>query len=137
VFSTPGLRAQGNFCAEISIGDVVPIVGSAPMKPVSNGCSRNAGSDHFVKIAENTSQASDVVSVLGLSRTATVKNHTVTEESGLGDKAFLSRSKNGVAALHIMKNRRLLQVQVWDGSQPSSATLSLLHAVAAQAIAVF
>jgi hypothetical protein len=135
--SATHVRAQSPACAAIAASDVAPIVGAAPMKTTAAGCSWNGGKDHYIMILDNTPRMAGmpVDAMFNAARGAASQNGTVTDESGLGDKAFLAVSSSGVAALQMLKKGRLLQVQMWDGSAPSAANLKLLRAIAAKAIA--
>jgi hypothetical protein len=138
VFSAANLRAQSAAaCAAISESDLAPFVGSAPMESSPGGCSWNADKNHFLQILDNSPKTRDVAAVFNMTRAATSKNQTVTDESGLGDKAFLSIATSGLATFQILKKDRFLQVQMWVGAQPSVANLTLLRVIAAKAIAAF
>ena len=137
--SSTNLHAQSAACAAITASDVAPIVGTASMKPNAAGCSWNRDKDHYVMILENTPrvQGMPVDAIFTAARNAASRSGTVTDESGLGEKAFLSISSSGVTALQMSKKGRLLQVQLLDGAASSGANLKLIRAIAAKAIAAF
>jgi len=61
----------------------------------------------------------------------------VTDESGLGDKAFSVVDKAGMVVLMLMKNGRLLQFQYRTGAIPTVKDVDALRPVAKKAIAAF
>jgi hypothetical protein len=61
---------------------------------------------------------------------------TVTDEPGLGDKAFASLESFGVA-LMMLKQGRLLQLQYWTGAAGTAKDLDALRPVAKKAITAF
>jgi hypothetical protein len=65
------------------------------------------------------------------------KRGEVTDEPGLGDKAFSSVDmKSGMAVLVIIKHGQLIQLQYWSTAEPlSAADLDGLRIVAKKIIA--
>jgi len=132
------LLAQSPACTAIDSKDVAPIVGTATMKANGTGCSWRADANHFVVVLDNTpkSKAMPVEAMFGAAKNAASQSGTVTDEKGLGDRAFLSIASSGLAVLQMMKGDHLLQVQLSDGTaHPSAANLALMRAIAAKAIA--
>jgi hypothetical protein len=121
----------------VSTGDVAPIVGSAAMKASPRGCSWKSDKGHWVMILDNTPRSTSMPAptMFDAAKSGAARDGTVTDEPGLGDKAFLAISSSGVAALQVLKGNRLLQVQAWTGAAPSQATLALVRKIAARAVA--
>jgi hypothetical protein len=61
---------------------------------------------------------------------------TVSDEAGLGDRAFAARTRFGVA-LFMLKGGRLLQLQYWSGGPGTAKDLAALRPVAVKAVAAF
>ncbi len=60
----------------------------------------------------------------------------VTDEAGLGDKAFSVMPSYGIA-MFMLKQGRLLELQYWTGTKGTAKDLGLLRPVAKKAVAVF
>lgn len=116
------LPAQGAPCDAVSAGDVAPIVGSAAMKASPKGCSWTGDKEHWVMILDNTprSTAMPVPAMFNAAKTAAARNGTVTDEPGLGDKAFLAISSSGVAALQVLKGDRRMVPRLDGRTGPQS-----------------
>lgn len=61
---------------------------------------------------------------------------TLTDEAGLGDKAFASLQSFGVV-LVMLKQDRILQLQYWTGAAGTARDLEVLRPVAKKAISAF
>jgi hypothetical protein len=132
------LEAKSDSCALFKPGDLTTLLGGTPVaKPNATSCSWTAAGSKSKLIAikyANTGMAAEMA--FAGARKNAAKGGTVTDEAGLGDKAFARMESFGVS-LVIIKQGRLLQLQYGAGVTGTAKDLDALLPVAKKAIAAF
>jgi hypothetical protein len=138
----PPLPAQTDACALVKAGDVAALLGGTPTSkasPEGRSCTwvgAVAGRKLIVLTYKN-SGAMGETAFMGARRGAEAgENGKVSDEAGLGDKAFSSETSFG-AVFVVLKQGRLLQLQYWTGSQGTSQDVAALRPVVQKAVAAF
>ncbi len=134
------LQAQTDACALLKPADLTALLGGSPIaKSSTGGCTWSAaGSPKKLLAMSPRAAGPDATMAFMGARNAAAKGGTVTvtDEVGLGDKAFASLESFGVA-LVMLKQGRLLQLQYWAGAAGTAKDLNALRPVAKRAIAAF
>jgi hypothetical protein len=140
LFFPQSLRAQANGCALLKPTDLTMLLGGTPIaKPNAGACSWTASGGTRKFLAAKLRAAGPAAAmVFAAARKSAARNGavTVTDEPGLGDKAFASLESFGVA-LVMLKQGRLLQLQYWTGAAGTAKDLDALRPVAKKAITAF
>jgi hypothetical protein len=138
--SAPPLRAQSDSCALLKSFDLSMLLGGpTTAKSDAGACTWTAaGSPKKLMAAAMTSAGPAAEMAYAGARQAAAKGGTVpvTDEPGLGDKAFAVQTSFGVAMV-MLKGGRLLQLQYWTGAAGTAADVAALRPVARKAIAAF
>jgi hypothetical protein len=139
VFSTQPLRAESDGCALLKPADLTTLLGGTPTaNPNASGCNWTASGSARKLVAikyKATGQAAEMA-FTGFRGNVARNGAVVTDEAGLGDKAFASLESFGVAMV-MVKQGRLLQLQYWTGAAGTAKDLQALRPVAKKAIAAF
>lgn len=140
LFSTQPLRAESGGCALLKPADLTTLLGGTPIaKPNAGGCiwTASGSTRKLVAIKYKATGPAAEMAFAGARRNAGKDGKVVTDEAGLGDKAFASLESFGVA-LVMFKQGRLLQLQYWTGAAAGTAKdLQALRPVAKKAISAF
>lgn len=134
--------AQGGACALLKSADVAPLVGGAPSsKPSSTGqgCSwSGAKPKHKVVVLTYKNQGvPPEMAYMGARRSAEAGGEAkLSDETGIGDKAFSGQVSFG-ALFVVLKKGRVLQLQYWTGSRGTSQDVDALRPVVRKAVAAF
>jgi hypothetical protein len=135
----PG-RAESNSCRLINAAVLNALLGGgAVAKPNGGACSWTvAGSPRKLVAAamKATGPGAEMAYAGGRKNSAQEGTNKVTDEAGIGDKAFAVQTSYGVA-LFMMKQGRMLQLQYWTGTHGTPKDVEALRPVAKKAIAEF
>ena len=143
LFSAQPLRAQANACALLKPADLTTLLGGTPIaKPTGSGCGWTApGRSKKLIAAIITVKLPGVTTEMAYqgAREEAGKEFAVTDEPGMGEKAFSSLQSFGVV-MFILKRGRMLQLQYWTDTkgmdtQGTAKDLAVLRPVAKKAIA--
>jgi len=139
-FSTATAAPNSDSCALLKPADLTALLGGMPItKPNAGACSWTAsGSSRKLIAARLKATGPAAEMAFAGARNGATKGGAgkVTDEAGLGDKAFASQESFGVV-LVMLKQGRLLQLQYWTGAAGSAKDLGALRPVAKKAIAAF
>lgn len=138
LFFAQPLRAQSDRCALLKPADLTALLGGTPIaKPNAGGCIwAVSGSTRKLLALKYSATGPAATMAFAGARKGAANGGTVTDEAGLGDKAFASLASFGVA-LVMLKQGRLLQLQYWMGAAGTAKDLAALRPVAKKAIAAF
>ena len=142
LFFAQPLRAQSDGCALLKPADLATLLGGTPIaKAIATGCHWTvSGSSRklIVQIIKTRSPTLTNEMVFAGARMSSAKRGTatVTDEAGIGDKAFFSLEPIGVV-LMTLKRGRLIQMQYLTGAAGTAKDLAALRPVAKKAIAAF
>ncbi|MEO8452219.1 MAG: hypothetical protein ABI647_20680 [Gemmatimonadota bacterium] len=140
LFVAQPLQAQSDGCGLLKPAEVTPLLGASPVgKPVGSGCSWTAAGStkKLIVIKPRTGGPAAETAFAGARNNAAREGTAkVTDEPGIGDKAFTSLTSFGVAAM-MLKGGRLLQLQYWTGADGTAKDRDALRPVAKAAIAAF
>jgi hypothetical protein len=140
LLATQPLRAQADACSMLKPAEVTALLGgTASSTPKPNACIWKAG-DEGKKLTVNKLKATGTsaeMAFMGARQGASHGGKTpVTDEPGLGDKAFSSLTSFGVA-LVVLKQGRVLQMAYYTGGEGTAKDQEALRPVAKQAVAAF
>ena len=134
------LRAQSGGCGLLKPADLTTLLGGTVVaKPVGNACnwSTASGTKKLLSIAPKAAGPAAAMAFAGARKGAAKGGAvTVTDETGLGDKAFASLTSFGVVVM-MLKQGRMLQLQYHAGAAGTAKDLDTLRPVAKKAIAAF
>jgi hypothetical protein len=139
LFSAQPLRAESDGCTLLKPADLTTLLGGTPIaNPNAGGCSWTvSGSTRkLVAIKYRATGPAAEMAFAGARGNAGKDGEVVTDEAGLGDKAFSNLTSFGVAVV-MFKQGRLLQLQYWTGAAGTAKDLDALRPVAKKAIAAF
>jgi hypothetical protein len=140
LFSAQPLRIQSDGCELLKAADLTALLGGAPIAtPNGGGCSWTAAGSpkKLLSVKLKASGPAAASAFLGARRAAARGGKgTVTDEVGIGDKAFSSLESFGVVMV-MLKQGRLLQLQYWTGAAGTAQDLAALRPVAKKASAAF
>jgi hypothetical protein len=139
----PGLLpAQTDACALVKAGDAAALVGGTPVsKPSPQGgtCTWTgsiAGHKLNILTYKNTRVPGEMA-FLGAQQGAQADHDVkVSNEGGLGDKAFSATTSFG-AIFVVLKQGRLLQIQYMTGSRGTIQDVAALRPIVQKAVAAF
>ncbi len=136
------LRAQTDACVLLKAEDVAPLLGGTPTHtgtPEGGACTwigANAGHKLIVLAYKNRGVPGEAA-FMGARKNAEAGDNTkVSDETGIGDRAFSGQVSFG-AVFVVLKQGRLLQLQYWTGSQGTSEDVAALRPVVQKAVAAF
>jgi len=136
------LPAQTNACALLKAGDVAALLGGTPTSkatPAGQACTWTgsaAGRKLIVLTYKNTGVPGETAFMGARSGAQASEDAIVSDEAGLGDRAFSGQVSFG-AVFVVLKQGRLLQVQYWTGVQGTSRDVAALRPVVKKAVAAF
>ena len=134
--------SNSDACTWLKPSDLTALLGG---KPISNSsgsaCRWNAsGSNKTLMVANVTPKntyGATMEAVFAGARQNAHDSGKVTDEAGLGEKAFSVVTDSGMVMLMIIKQKRLLQLQYVTGASATAKDLGALRPVAKKAIAAF
>jgi hypothetical protein len=136
------LLAQANTCALVSAGDAAALLGGpVTQKPSPGGLTCTwVGADGKRKVAvltyRNRPGAPPEAMYMGARKGAEAAHGKVSDETGLGDRAFSAQVSFG-AVIVAMKHGRVIQLQYWTGAPGSAKDVAALRPLAKKAVAAF
>lgn len=132
------LETKADSCALLKPDDLTTLLGGTPTaKPSGDSCSWTASdsTSNLITIKyASTGMAAEMA--FASARKNAAKGGTVTDEAGLGDKAFARLGSTGVVLIMI-KQGRLLQMQYKTGAAGTAKDLDALRPVAKKAIEAY
>jgi hypothetical protein len=140
----PGpLPAQTDACALLKAGDVAPLLGGTPTHPAApqggatcTWIGANEGRKLLVLTYRNSQVPGEAAFNGARMGAQGSEGANVSDETGIGDKAFSGQVSFG-AVFVVLKKGRLLQLQYWTGSQGTSQDVAALRPVVQKAVAAF
>lgn len=141
VFSPAIAAPQPDACALLKPADLKPLLGGKPTAAANErGCLWTASGNNRKLIVLQYRQAVGVPSdmaFMGAQRGAAKGGKgKLSNEDGLGDKAFASLESFGVS-LVMLKQGRLLQLQYWTEAAGTAKDIKLLRPVAKKAVTAY
>jgi len=136
------LPAQTDACALLKADDVASLLGGTPThtaRPAGQVCTwigANAGRKLVVLTYKNTGVPGEAAFMGARKGAEAGENAKVSDETGIGDRAFSGQVSFG-AVFVVLKQGRLLQLQYWTGSQGTSQDVAALRPVVQKAVAAF
>jgi len=136
------LPAQTDACALLKADDVAPLLGGTPTHTGSPGgqvCTwtgATAGRKLIVLTYKNTGVPGEAAFMGARKGAEASEDAKVSDESGIGDRAFSGQVSFG-AVFVVLKQGRLLQLQYWTGGQGTSPDVAALRPVVKKAVAAF
>lgn len=136
--STAIAASNSDSCALLKPADLTALLGGTVTATNNAGaCSWTAsGSKKKLIAAANLNTVPPAEMVFAGARNGAAKGDKVTDEAGLGDKAFSVMPSYGIA-MFMLKHGRLLQLQYLTGAAGTAKDLDALRPVAKKAIAAF
>jgi len=132
--------AAPNFdaCALLKPSDLATLLGGTPIaKPSMGSCSWAAsGSKRQLTAIKYKAAGPGAEMAFAGMRKNVSRDGKVTDEAGIGDKAFAATTSFGVA-LMTLKHGQLLQLQFMTGAAGTAKDVEALRSVAKKAIAAF
>jgi hypothetical protein len=138
LFSAQPLHAQADACGMLKPAELTALLGPSPTPtPHPNSCLwKGADGTHKLSLAKmKATGARAEMAFMGAHQNAGGSG-TVSDEAGLGAKAFATLTSIGVA-LTVLKQGRLMQMQYYTGGQGTPKDLDTLRPVAKKAVAAF
>ena len=140
LLSTQPLRAQADACSMLKPADLTPLLGATPAAtPNPSSCLWKAG-DGTRKLSLSKMKAtgpSAEMAFMGARQGASRGGEgKVTDETGIGDKAFAALTSFGVAFV-VLKQGRVMQLQYYTGGEGTAKDVDALRPVAKKAVAAF
>jgi hypothetical protein len=139
LFSTQPLGAESDGCALLKPSDLTTTLGGTPIaSPNPGGCiwTASGSTKKLVALKYRATGPAAEMAFAGARGNAGKDGKVVTDEAGLGDKAFTSLESFGVV-LVMFKQGRMLQLQYWTGAAGTAKDLQALRPAAKKAIAAF
>jgi hypothetical protein len=143
MLALPGLLpAQTDACALVKAGDAAALLGGTPVSkstPGGGACTWTgavAGHKLLILTYKNTGVPGEAAYMGAHQGAQAADNAKVSDEVGLGDKAFSSTTSFG-AVFVVLKRGRLLQIQYWTGGPGTSQDVAALRPVVQKAVAAF
>ena len=138
----PGpLAAKTDACALLKAADVAPLLGGTPTNtttPEKMTCTwTGSNAKRKLLILTYKEMVPGNVMFMGARQGAQGQEGAkVSDESGIGDKAFSVQESFGVVFM-VLKQGRVLQLQYWTGGQGTSQDVAALKPVVKKAVAAF
>lgn len=143
LLARPGLLpAQTDACALVKAGDAAALLGGTPASKATPGgraCTWTgaiAGHKLLILTYKNTGVPGEAAYMGAHQGAQAADNAKVSDEAGLGDKAFSSTTSFG-AVFVVLKQGRLLQLQYWTGGPGTIQDVAALRPVVQKAVAAF
>ena len=138
--SAPPVRAQADTCGMLKPADLTALLGGSPTAtPHPNACIWNSG-DGARKLSLTKMKATGPAAEMSFAGARQGAAHggktTVTDEPGLGDKAFSTLQSFGVAMV-LLKEGRMMQLANYTPAAGAPKGADALRPVAKKAIAAF
>ncbi len=136
------LPAQTDACALLKAGDVAALLGGTPTSkasPEGRACTWTGAvaERKLLVLTYKNSGVPGEAAFMGAHRGAQAgENAKVSDEAGLGDRAFSVQASFG-AVFVVLKQGRLLQLQYWTGGQGTSQDVAALRPIVQKAVAAF
>jgi hypothetical protein len=135
------LQAKTDACALLKAADVAPLLGGTPTNtstPEGMTCTWTGSSaKHKLILLTYKEMVPGNVMFMGARQGAGAGGTAkVSDETGIGDKAFSVQESFG-AVFMVLKQGRVLQLQYWTGGQGTSQDVAALRAVVKKAVAAF
>ena len=136
------LPAQTDACALLTADDVASLLGGTPTHkatPEGQACTWIGanGERKLVVLTYKNKGIPGEAAFMGARNSAQAgENAKVSDETGIGDRAFSSQVSFGVVFM-VLKQGRLLQMQYWTGNQGTSQEVAALRPVVQKAVAAF
>lgn len=136
--STAIAASNPDSCALLKPADLTALLGGTPIATNIRGNCNWAASGSTKKLIalkyKHTGSAAEMA--FAGARKNSSKGGKVTDETGLGDKAFSTTSSFGVTMM-VIKQGRLIQLMLMTGQAGTAKDLDALRPVAKKAIAAF
>ncbi len=136
------LLAQANACTLVSTGDAAALLGGSPtQKPTpGGGACAWVGTDGRHKLAvltyKNRPGAPPGMICMGARKNAESEHADVSDEAGMGDRAFSAPVSFG-AIMVAIKHGRVIQMQYWTGARGTTRDVTTLGPIVRRMVAVF
>jgi hypothetical protein len=136
------LAAQTDACALVKAADAAALLGGTPVSkstPGGGACTWTgavAGHKLLILTYKNTGVPGEAAYMGAHQSAQAEENAKVSDEAGLGDKAFSTTASFG-AVFVVLKRGRLLQIQYWTGGLGTSQDVAALRPVVQKAVAAF
>jgi hypothetical protein len=140
--SAPGqLAAKTDACALLKAADVAPLLGGTPTNtttPKGMTCTwTGSNAKRKLLILTYEERVPGGVMFMGARQGAQSQDGAkVSDEPGIGDKAFSVQESFG-AVFIVLKQGRMLQLQYWTGGPGTSQDVAALRTVVKKAVAAF
>lgn len=134
----PTLHAQASPCMWLDPSELKPLLGPAAVaKPSSTGChwSVSGGPKKLLAMPMKATGA-DAEYAFASARRNVPKEDTVTDQPGVGDKAFAVQTAFGVSFI-VLRRLRLVQFQYWTGGAGTAKDVADLRPIVKQAVGAF
>jgi hypothetical protein len=135
----PG-RAQSNSCSLLKPADLNALLGGvAVAKPNAGACAWTAAGSNRKLVAARmkaTGPSAEMAYEGARKNSSAEGKFKVTDEAGIGDKAFAVQTSFGVA-VYAMKQGRMFQLQYMTGAAGTAKDVEALRPVAKKAAAAF
>ena len=135
------LAAKTDACALLKATDVAPLLGGTPTStttPEGMTCTwTGSNAKHKLLILTYKDMVPGGVMFMGARQGAQAQEGAkVSDETGIGDKAFSSQVSFG-AVFMVLKQGRVLQLQYWTGGKGTSQDVAALRPLVKKAVAAF
>ncbi len=136
--SATSLHAQASPCMWLDPSDLKPLLGpSVVAKPSSTGCHWSvAGSAKKLLAMPMKATGTDAEYAFAGARRNVPREDTVTDQPGVGDKAFAVQTSFGVSFI-VLRRLRLVQFQYWTGGAGTAKDVADLRPIVKQAVGAF
>lgn len=140
--STAIAASNSDACTWLKPSDLTTLLGGTPTSNSNGSACRwtASGSNKTLMVANVTPKktyGAPMETVFAGARQNAHNTGKVTDEAGLGDKAFAVVTDSGLIALTIIKQKRLLQLQYVTRAPATAKDIGALRTVAKKAIAAF
>jgi hypothetical protein len=138
LLSAHRLQAQTDACGMLKPGELSAVLGPNPApSPHPNSCMwKGADGAHKLSLMKMKAAGAGAEMAYTGARQNAGRSGTVSDETGLGDKAFATLTSFGVALI-VLKEGRMMQMQYYTGGTVTAKDLDALRPVAKQAVAAF
>jgi hypothetical protein len=135
------LQAKTDACGLLTAAEVAPLLGGTPTNattPKGMACTwTGSNAKRKLLILTYEERVPGGVMFMGARQGAqSQEGAKVSDESGIGDKAFSVQESFG-AVFFVLKQGRVLQLQFWTGSQGTSQDVAAMRPVVKKAAAGF
>jgi hypothetical protein len=134
------LQAETDACALLKAADVAPLLGGTPVSkgsPEGATCTwtrANANRKLLIIAYKNKNIPGDMAFMGARHGAEAEEGSKVSDETGIGDKAFSAQTAFG-AVFIVLKQGRMLQLQYWTKVQGTSQDVAALRPVVKKAVA--